>query len=240
MTRTEDAPPSGEGRDEAVPRSPLRRRRVLVSAGVLVVVVVVVVLVLVGLTREDDAGPATGRGEAAAPTSSGSAPSGAAPVGAEPTGAVEAPLPTPDPSGPTQDVTELPPALPEVPIDGTSEVGNGLVATLPAVEAIQGTAVGPGNVAGPAVRVTVRLDNGTDDAVSLGGTAVNMYYGPERTPASPLEDPSRRPFGGVLAAGDTADGVYVFSIPADARSTVTIEIGYEAGANLMLFSGPID
>jgi hypothetical protein len=149
-------------------------------------------------------------------------------------------LPTPEPTGPTENVDEPPPALAEVPLDGAAAVGNGIVATLPQIEAIQGSATGPGNIAGPALRVTVRIENGTGEAVALGGVAVNMYYGPERTPASPLDDPSRRSFDGMLAAGESADGVYVFSIPEDARSTVVIEVGYQAGAPLLLFTGPVD
>ena len=67
-----------------------------------------------------------------------------------------------------------------------------------------------------------------------------MSYGADRTPASPLDDPSRRPFCGMVAAGESADGVYVFSVPADARDSVTIEVGYQAGAPLLLFTGPVD
>ena len=79
----------------------------------------------------------------------------------------------------------------EVPIDAPAAVGNGIVAAIASVEPIDGTAVGPGNVAGPALRFTVRIDNGTGEAVSLDGVAVNLYYGADRTPASPLDDPSR-------------------------------------------------
>jgi hypothetical protein len=32
----------------------------------------------------------------------------------------------------------------------------------------------------------------------------------------------------------------VFSVPAGARDSVTIEVGYQAGAPLLLFTGPVD
>ena len=147
------------------------------------------------------------------------------------------PPPTPEPTGPTEDVDTPPPSLPEVPLDAPARAGNGVVATLPALEDIQGTAVGPGNIAGPALRVTVRIENGTGSAVSLSGVAVNLYHGPDRVPASPLEDPSQRPFVGTVEPGETADGVYVFTVPADARGSVTVEVGYEAGAPLLVFTG---
>jgi hypothetical protein len=205
------------------PEPDRRRRIVAVVAAVLVVVLVVLVVAL-----RDSSGSADEAGSSSSTTSAATDTS------------MPAPLPTPTPTGPPVVVDEPPPALPEVPLDAAAAVGNGIVATLPRIEAIEGTAVGPGNIAGPALRVTVRIENGTAERVSLEGVAVNMSYGPDRTPASPLDDPSRRPFGGLLAAGNSADGIYVFSVPADARDSVHIEVGYQAGAPLLLFTGPVD
>ncbi|MGZ8750598.1 MAG: hypothetical protein ACXWYP_06935 [Pseudonocardia sp.] len=204
--------------------APGNRRRLLYAAIAAVLVIALVALILV-LNRDNDpdAGSAASTTSAVATDTS-----------------VPAPLPTPTPTGPTEVVDQPPPALPEVPLDAEAAVGNGIVATLPQIEAIEGSAVGPGNIAGPALRVTVRIANGTAEGVPLEGVAVNMYYGTDRTPASPLDDPSRRPFGGMVAAGDSADAIYVFSVPADARDSVTIEVGYQAGAPLLLFTGPVD
>ncbi len=216
------APSDGE-LEETAPR---RRRRLLVAVGA-AVLVAVVALVWVLSTRGDDGG-------------SGAAdPSAAAPTSGAPVQETIAPLPpTPTPTGPTEDVDQPPAALPEVPIDAPAAVGNGIVATIGSIEAIEGTAVGPGNIAGPALRVTVRIENGTAEDVSLDGVAVNMYSGAERTPASPLGDPSQAPFTGMLAPGATGEGVYVFRVPAEARDLVTVEVGYQAGAPLLLFTGP--
>ena len=90
-----------------------------------------------------------------------------------------------------------------------------------------------------ALRVTVRVENGTAEPVALGGVAVNLAYGPDRTPASPLDDPSRRPFATMVEPGESAEGVYVFTVPADERDRVAVEVGYEAGAPLLLFTGPV-
>ena len=226
MTGAKDDARKGTAKDGAtgtVTAPAPKRRRLLYIAVAAVVVIALVVLILV-LNRDDDpdAGTAASTTSAVATDTS-----------------VPAPLPTPTPTGPTEVVDQPPPALPEVPLDAEAAVGNGIVATLPRIEAIEGTAVGPGNIAGPALRVTVRIANGTAEAVPLEGVAVNMYYGTDRTPASPLDDPSRRPFGGMVAAGDSADAIYVFSVPADARDSVTIEVGYQAGAPLLLFTGPV-
>ena len=219
---TTDAP----GSTTTAPPPASRRRRLILAAAAAALLVLVLVLVLV-LRDDDDV-----TDEAGAGASSSSAP-------ATTDTSVPSPPPTPTPTGPTEVVDQLPPALPEVPLDSPAAVGNGIVATLPSIESIEGSAVGPGNIAGPALRVTVRIQNGTSDAVSLDGVAVNMYLGADRSPASPLDDPSRRPFSGMVAGGESADGVYVFSVPENQRDAVTIEVGYQAGAPLLLFTGPV-
>jgi hypothetical protein len=215
------APPDGEERDV-----PTRRRR-LVLAVAAAVLVAVVALGWVLTTRGDD-----GDGSTAAD------PSGAVATSGAPVDETIAPLPpTPTPTGPTEDVDEPPVALAEVPLDAPAAVGNGIVATIASIEAIDGTAVGPGNIAGPALRVTVRIENGTAEDVSLDGVAVNMSYGADRAPASPLDDPSQVPFTGMVSTGAAGEGVYVFSVPTDARDLITLEVGYQAGAPLLLFTG---
>ncbi|SEO79318.1 hypothetical protein [Trujillonella endophytica] len=222
MTVDSDVAP-GETRTAAP-----RRRRLLVAAGTAVLVAVVVLVWLLS-TRGDDDGD--GAASAADPS--------AVPTSAAPEETIAPLPPTPTPSGPTEDADELPPSLPEVPLDAPAAVGNGIVATIASIEAIEGTAVGPGNIAGPALRITVRIANGTDEAVSLDGVAVNLSYGPDRTPASPLDDPSRSSFAGMVEPGASGEGVYVFTVPADVRDLVTVEVGYQAGAPLLLFTGPV-
>lgn len=212
-----------EVRERAAP-APARSRLWQAVAGA-ALLVVLAALVAILLTRGGGGGGAAADEPAAAQTS----------TAAEET---IAPLPpTPTPTGPTEDVDELPPSLPEVALDAPAAVGNGIVATVASVEAIEGTGVGPGNIAGPALRVTVAIENGTPEAVSLDGVAVNLAYGADRTPASPLDDPSRRPFTGMVEPGGTGEGVYVFSVPTDGREVVTVEVGYQAGAPLLLFTG---
>lgn len=44
------------------------------------------------------------------------------------------------------------------------------------LEAVEGEATGPGEVAGPAVRFRLVIRNGSDQEVPLGATVVNLYY----------------------------------------------------------------
>jgi hypothetical protein len=115
--------------------------------------------------------------------------------------------------------------------------GNGITGTVVSLDAIRGTGLGPGNISGPALRVTLRITNGTKAPQSLDAVAVGMTYGRDHRPASPLDDPSARPFHGSLIAGKSATGVYVFSVPAHDRSAITVSVGYQAGAPFMVFTG---
>jgi hypothetical protein len=203
------------------------RRRVLAGAGVVLVVLVLAVTALL-LSRSG------GRGATAAPTTAtATTPGPAARVSVPP-----AP-PTPSPTGPTSEANQLPPSLEAVPVGKSADVGNGISGTIVSLEAISGTGTGPGNIAGPAVRATVRLTNGTKAPQSVDAVTVDMTYGTDRRPASPLNDPSNKPFKGMVGAGDSAVGVYVFTVPADNRSVVTVSVAYQAGAPFMVFTGPV-
>ena len=226
MTDAEKSPATEES---GTPGGSGSRRRVLFGALAAVLVLLVVVVLL--LNRGDGESTASDRDPADTTSATSSAPSSSS-------AATTAPA-APTTEAPAGDPAQLPPSLPAVPLQAQAAVGDGVTATLPSIEAIQGSATGPGNVSGPALRVTVRIENGTGAAVSLDGVAVNMYYGADLTPASPLEDRSQQPFSGSVAPGASADGVYVFTIPADARDAVTVEVGYRAGAPFMTWTGPV-
>jgi hypothetical protein len=149
---------------------------------------------------------------------------------------VPAPAISPSPTGPTDDADELPPSQDPVPLDASTQVGE-VTVRLRSLEAIEGAATGPGDVAGPALRATVRLENGTGDPLDLLGVSVVMSYGADALPASPLGDPSVAAFAGTLEPGGVAEGVYVFSVPAEAREAVTVSVGYQPGAPYAVFTG---
>jgi hypothetical protein len=211
----------------SAPRAGGRRRLLLGTAAALVVAVVV------GLVLAFSGG---GDGAGATPSAATEPPVTATPTPTE----VELapPPPTPEPTGPTDDADTLPPSLPAVGLDQPAAVGNGITAVVSSLEAIDGTAQGPGNVTGPALRATLRITNGTADPVSLDAVAVDLATGPDLSPASPLDDPSRDPFSGTVAPGETAEGVYVFTVPVDDRAAVTLSVGYQAGAPFLVFTGP--
>jgi hypothetical protein len=146
----------------------------------------------------------------------------------------------PEATGPTSDANMLPVALPPVGLDEPASSGDGVRAEVRSVVAIDGSGSGPGNISGPALRVTLELTNGTVSPVALDFMSVGLAHGSDRTPASPLNDPSAAPFTGTLEPGATGEGVYVFSVPEEDRELVTVSVGYRAGAPFMVFTGSAD
>lgn len=210
------------------PAAPSSRRRLLLALAAVVLVALVAVSVLVRGDDEDPGGSAAAATQSSTPATETEPSLGSTDPGAQATPPAEDPQPV---------VDELPPSLPAVPLDQPAAAGDGITATVASVEAIDGTGQGRGNVSGPALRVTVRITNGTDDTADLGGVAVDLTHGSGAVPASPLDDPSQAPFSGSLEPGDTAEGVYVFSVPQDDRDTVTVSVGHRAGAPFMVFTG---
>jgi hypothetical protein len=200
------------------------RRRTLFGVALAVVVAVAAGLfLLLGGTENGAPTPAAEPTSGPAPTSD--APSSPAPAA---------------PAGPTEIVDAPPPTLAPVGLDQVAEVGNGITARVRQVEAVDGQGYGPGNIPGPALRITVHIDNGTAEPVSLDGVAVSLTYGPDATPGSPLDDPSRAPFSGTVDAGASAEGTYVFTVPRDQRDRIVVSVGYQAGAPVLVFTGPAD
>jgi hypothetical protein len=196
-----------------------------------------VVLAVVGLVALGLVLTGSGSGRSAGATAGSSTPA------ASGTPALSSRAPTPaagTPQGaaaPAGDPNRLPPSLAPVALGRSAAVGNGITAEVASLAAFRASAHGPGNIAGPALRATVRITNGTGKPVSLDGVAVDLTYGKAASPASPVDDPSQAPFRGTVEPGGTAVGVYVFSVPSDDRNVVTLSVGYQAGAPFLVFTG---
>jgi hypothetical protein len=134
---------------------------------------------------------------------------------------------------PTSVLPEMSPAKPDERVTTRTK----LAVSLAKIEAVAGVAKMPGEIAGPAVRVTVSIKNTGAKSVSLGETVVNGYYGRGRTPADTLTTPGGRPFEGTLKPKQVAQGVYLFVIPKDQRSRVTVTVDTKAGVPAVVFQG---
>jgi len=201
-----------------------RRKTWLWIALAAVIAIVIAVIVYFAVTADSSEGGTPTAGPS--PSASSSAPAESADPSAQP---------TPDPSATPGTMPELAPVAPDQPSDN----GEGLVARITAMKAVQGEAVQAGEIAGPAVQFTLRLTNDTDAPIDLGLIAVNAYIGEALTPAGGLVKPGAAPFEGTLAVGDSTDGVYVYSIPENQRGDVTVTLDYRAGQPAFVFRGTV-
>ncbi|MCU1478502.1 MAG: hypothetical protein JWQ64_3195 [Subtercola sp.] len=209
---------------------PATRRRTVTGVIVgVIVLAVVAVIVIVSITRNGDtggqnAGAVIGTGAAIAPST------GAGAVLPPPTGPAAA-TGSPVASDPAQ-----PDVLPAVPLTAPAVPVPGLTVTITGLAAVDGVANGVGEVGGPAISFTVNAVNSTTAAVSLATTVVGVTYGSALTPANQLTSAST-PMPLDVAAGATASGTYVFTVPADQRGQVQITVDYQAGVPVVVFEG---
>ncbi|WP_129338869.1 hypothetical protein [Cellulomonas endophytica] len=235
-----------------MPSGPRSRRR----TSLLVAVPVAVLTVAAGTWVALD-GPGSPAGAGATPTA-GVSPS-AGPVGSpsasavDPTASPSDPAPAaptdggPSPSAPAavpSSAADPPPAPsaeptvqaePEEPVP----VAAGVELTVVGLERVAGEAAGPGERAGPAVRVTVRVTNGGPAPLDLASAVVNAYVGPELVPASGLSGPGAQPFPPSAAPGGSADGVFVFLLPEGVGGAVRTEVYSVPGAPVLVVDAPL-
>ena len=158
---------------------------------------------------------------------------------------VGAPSPTDKPtpgstSTPSGDPTPVPQATPSpVPIDEPGTIEPGVTASIDTIEAVQGEAKGPGEVAGPAIRFRVSISNTTSAAIDLGATVVTVDYGADRTPALQLFEPGASPLAVSADPGATVTAVYIFTVPVDQRGLVHITVDYTVGVPPLDFTGAV-
>ena len=125
-----------------------------------------------------------------------------------------------------------------VPLDAASDLGGQISARLAEVKAVDAQAKVPGEISGPAVGVTVEISNDSPNAIGLDSVSVDVQ-GAGGVPTSPITTDPASPLSGVLQPGEKKTGVYVFTMPADARNGASITVLYSADAPVALFAGNI-
>jgi len=198
------------------------RRNLLIAVAVAVVAAAVVVAVVLG------ARPAV----APEPTASGT-PSTSATPAPSPSSTAAAGDPAP---GDSPEPLLGEPVAADVPRDATADFGDRVTAALAGTTPFTAEGSQVGEVSGPAVRVTVRITNGSGAPIELDAVTVNAYYGAGSTPAPPFgSDASSTPFSGTLAPGASADGSYAFSVPEADQGTLVVSVGRVPGQPIVVF-----
>lgn len=172
-----------------------------------------------------------------APDSPGSTPPATELPAGPPAATTEVPAPAGGNAGDTVAEVELTTNA-AVALTAPGDFGDGVTVTLASVEQITTTAELPGEIAGPGAAVSVRIVNTGTDAIDLGSVVVDLQDA-AGTPALPMTTSPAAPFGGSLAAGDTASGVYVFTLPTGYVGPATISVSYTVDAPIVVFTGDI-
>ena len=223
------------------PNSAGRRRRLwwIAGAGLLALLVVIMLVANGWASQRADSAAVTATRSVTTPSPAPSRSPGPSPSPAPAETTLPAPS-VPDPNAgvgvPSSEVA--PPRVQEpVPLTDPAVAVPGVVFSISELEAVEGVARGPGEIAGPSLRFAVSVRNDTAATVSLTSTVVNFFFGAAQSPATELAAPGGVPFPDAVAAGQSAQGVFVFTVPADARDEVQIAVDYSAGVPIVLFEG---
>lgn len=148
-------------------------------------------------------------------------------------------VPAPGGGSVTETVAPAEPgATTEAGIDEPADLPDGIRISVASAREIEVTAETPGEVAGPAVAVTLTVDNPTQKARDLS-TAMVSLTGSGGTLGQPTTSDPYAPFAGVVPPGGSATGTYVFLLPIEERDALSITVEYLAGAPIALFAGDI-
>jgi hypothetical protein len=229
----------------AGPSGPSRRR---VVAAIIAVLVVIAVVVIVKLASGGSSTPSAGA--SGSPTPSATAPATSVTPGPSATPSSPGTSATPTPtattsasSTPSVTTPETPKVLQThkpVPIKTAAPFGDGVTAKIISVVPVQSIGKGPGEISGPAIKVLISLNNGTKTVISVNQVTVNVSYGAAASPSIPiLGDPSSKPFNGNVAPAASSRGTYIFDVPKNARSNVSISVSYAALSPIVVFKGAV-
>ena len=240
--------PPEPSRSEAEP-SPRNRRRTVAAAALALAVVVGGFLatnavrdnnkeVPVAVTSPDASTPAPDRSDAATEAVPAEPQSPAATEPADGGGPAPSEQPGPAVEEAAKATQELPVAEP-VAIDGGSAATGGVDIRVTSTEAVDGEARGIGEIAGPSVRFTVSIANGGKDPVDLSSAVITVEAGADRLPCSELSGPDSVPFPAVVNPGETVTGKFVFLIPVESRSDVSLFLNFSVDAAVAAFKGEV-
>ena len=86
--------------------------------------------------------------------------------------------------------------------------------------------------------VTVRITNGSSQAVDLSGASVNLVD-KAGYPGSPMLGSPAAALSGSVKPGGKIDGVYVFALPEPHRNPISVSVSLSTVAPTLLFVGDV-
>lgn len=127
---------------------------------------------------------------------------------------------------------------PAVPLDKPVAYGDGVTAKIVGIVPTTASAKVPGEVSGPAIRLTVKLTNGSKTAIDISNVVVNLY---DQTGAAAglITSGGDKPFSGSLKPAGTADGIYLFTVATTKRKPVTVNVIYQGAKPVGVWKGNV-
>lgn len=113
-------------------------------------------------------------------------------------------------------------------VKGSAEAARGVNVRLVGLEPVQITEGAPGDILGPALSVTLEVQNTSSRSVDVSTVEITLLDSREQV-ASAMTGTRFSPFTGVVGAGSTARGVYLFRIDPDVRQPVTVQVWLKPG-----------
>lgn len=210
------------------------RGTTVVAAGSLVLGIVLTVSIFV-LSACGGSSPSVA---STAPVGSSASSSSPAPTTSAPPATTAPATTAPATTAPGTTTPAEPVTRPPVPIAAAATVGPGVTATVITIEPVTATAALPGEIAGPAVRLTLAFQNSGSSPIDLGNVTVDLQDA-SASSATPLSGNGSAPFSGTAAPGASATGVYVFSLPAADRVGVSLYVTSNADLPVVVFTGDV-
>jgi hypothetical protein len=127
------------------------------------------------------------------------------------------------------------PELPPVAVGQTVAAGGGLTAEVVELKASEITGGVPGDIAGPAVAVTVAVTNTGTVAADIGTVVVSAGYG-DGQEAPGFEGGLADPLVGPVPPGQSRRGTYVFGVPELGTGTLEVRVGTDPARPLAVFT----
>jgi hypothetical protein len=124
------------------------------------------------------------------------------------------------------------------PLRETADAGDGVQVRITDVQAVDASSGLPGEINGPAVALTVEFDNTGSAAVGLDAVIVDITDA-TGAPALPITDARSRPVSGLLQPGQRQAGVWIVTVPPEARTGMTVAVSWSAAEPVVRFVGDL-